>query len=178
MLLYLIHIHDREVSSYWSIHHHVPWAIFAIYQTCTRVITHRWFMRMTSRIAPGQPRSYMYSTCHALYNRGTIVDRVHTGTNSAIASDIQHMNKLIMCILFHSCHFPLLQTHVPENECIKYRPYWIIPFCYEKSPSCRANRMRVQRIHHRSTQHATFPVWFLRHMHAHTHARTCTDAIL
>ena len=31
MLLYLIHIHNRESSSHWSIHHHVPSAIFAVY---------------------------------------------------------------------------------------------------------------------------------------------------
>ena len=46
----------------------------------------------------GQPGCY--STCHALYDRGTLL---------YTSSDIQHMNKLITGTLFHSRHFPFLQ---------------------------------------------------------------------
>ena len=37
----LIHIHDREPNSHWSIHHHVPVVIFTVCQVRTRAFTHR-----------------------------------------------------------------------------------------------------------------------------------------
>ena len=39
ILLHLIHIHDRESSSHWSTHCHVPGVNFANYQARTRVFT-------------------------------------------------------------------------------------------------------------------------------------------
>ena len=39
LLLNLIHIHDRESSSHWSIHHHVPGVNFDNYQARTSVFT-------------------------------------------------------------------------------------------------------------------------------------------
>ena len=73
--------------------------------------------------------------------------------------------------LFHS------QLPVYRSNCVAldYKLYWITPFCYEKSPSCRANCMRVQT--RTSSQHAARNIPGLIST-AHTHASTRTDAIL
>ena len=54
------------------------------------------------------------------------------------------------------------------------RPYWTTPFCYEKLPSCRANRMHIQtrtssKHAARNTQHSRFDFYS-----TFTHTRTRT----
>ena len=56
------------------------------------------------------------------------------------------------------------------------RPYWITHFSYESRHLAGRTVCASKRIHHRSTQHATFQVWFLRHVHAHPHAHAQTPS--
>ena len=55
-----------------------------------------------------------------------------------------------------------------------YRPYWITTFCYKSRHLVGQTTCASKRVHHRSTQYATFPVYFYStctraHTHAHAH---------
>ena len=126
------------IGSY--IHHHVPGVNFASYQARTLVLTQvvnghdmivppgANLLVMRTTIARRHLRAllivswycFVYTTHEqrSLFSVLTLCYKRHPAHEQTIEVLTYSMNKLIMCILFHSHHFLLLKvkTHVPRTE--------------------------------------------------------------